>query len=138
MPAKFVLKKGSTGKFRFNLHATNGQVIASSETYDSKQAAVNGIKSVQKNAAGAAVVDETEPAAAKKTAGRTAGKAVKKAPAKRSAAKKSTAKRSPAKKATARKSATKKTAAKKATAKRSPAKKAGTKAVRTVRRASAR
>ena len=30
MAAKFVLKKGSTGKFRFNLVATNGQVIATS------------------------------------------------------------------------------------------------------------
>jgi uncharacterized protein len=26
--AKFVLKQGSTGKYRFNLVATNGQVIA--------------------------------------------------------------------------------------------------------------
>lgn len=33
MAAKFVLKKGSTGKFRFNLVATNGQVIATSEAY---------------------------------------------------------------------------------------------------------
>jgi hypothetical protein len=31
MAAKFVLKKGSTGKFRFNLIAINGQVIATSE-----------------------------------------------------------------------------------------------------------
>ena len=31
--AKFVLKKGSTGKFHFNLIATNGQVIATSEAY---------------------------------------------------------------------------------------------------------
>jgi uncharacterized protein YegP (UPF0339 family) len=31
MAAKFVLKKGSTGKSRFNLVATNGQVIATSE-----------------------------------------------------------------------------------------------------------
>ena len=30
MAAKFVLKKGSTGKFRFNLVATNVQVIATS------------------------------------------------------------------------------------------------------------
>jgi hypothetical protein len=30
MAAKFVLKKGSTGKFRFNLVATNGRVIATS------------------------------------------------------------------------------------------------------------
>jgi hypothetical protein len=34
MAAKFVLKKGSTGKFRFNLVATNGQVIATSEAYE--------------------------------------------------------------------------------------------------------
>jgi uncharacterized protein YegP (UPF0339 family) len=33
MAAKFVLKKGSTGKFRFNLVATNRQVIATSEAY---------------------------------------------------------------------------------------------------------
>ena len=39
MAAKFVLKKGSTGKFRFNLVATNGQVIATSEAYESKASA---------------------------------------------------------------------------------------------------
>ena len=38
MAAKFVLKKGSTGKFRFNPVATNGQVIATSEAYESKRA----------------------------------------------------------------------------------------------------
>ena len=43
MAAKFVLKKGSTGKFRFNLVATNGQVIATSEAYESKVSAINGI-----------------------------------------------------------------------------------------------
>ena len=50
MAAKFVLKKGSTGKFRFNLVATNGQVIATSEAYESKASAVNGIESVKRNA----------------------------------------------------------------------------------------
>ena len=30
MAGKFVLKKGSTGKFHFNLVASNGQVIATS------------------------------------------------------------------------------------------------------------
>jgi uncharacterized protein YegP (UPF0339 family) len=48
--AKFVLKKGSTGQFHFNLVATNGQVIATSEAYESKAAALNGIDSVKKNA----------------------------------------------------------------------------------------
>ena len=42
MAAKFVLKKGSTGKFRFNLVATNGQVSASSEAYESKASAIKG------------------------------------------------------------------------------------------------
>jgi hypothetical protein len=31
-PAKFVVKKGTTGKFRFNLLSTNGKAIATSET----------------------------------------------------------------------------------------------------------
>jgi uncharacterized protein YegP (UPF0339 family) len=40
MAARFVLKKGSTGKYRFNLVATNGQVIATSEAYESKASAI--------------------------------------------------------------------------------------------------
>ena len=59
MAAKFVLKKGSTGKFHSNLIATNGQVIATSETYESKAAALNGIESVKKNAPVAEVEDQT-------------------------------------------------------------------------------
>jgi uncharacterized protein len=59
MAGKFVLKKGSTGKFHFNLVAGNGQVIATSEAYESKSAAMNGIKSVQTNAPGAEVDDQT-------------------------------------------------------------------------------
>ncbi|MBW8486856.1 YegP family protein [Actinomadura parmotrematis] len=59
MAAKFVLKKGSTGKFHFNLLATNGQVIATSESYESKSAAVNGIESVKKNAPNAELDDQT-------------------------------------------------------------------------------
>jgi uncharacterized protein YegP (UPF0339 family) len=50
MAAKFVLKKGSTGKFRFNLIATNGQVVATSEAYESKASAIKGIESVKRNA----------------------------------------------------------------------------------------
>jgi uncharacterized protein YegP (UPF0339 family) len=57
--AKFVLKKGSTGKFHFNLVAGNGQVIATSEAYESKAAALNGIESVQKNAPVAQLDDQT-------------------------------------------------------------------------------
>jgi uncharacterized protein YegP (UPF0339 family) len=60
--AKFVLKQGSTGKFRFNLIATNGQVIATSESYESKASALNGIDSVKRNAPNAQVDDQTAKA----------------------------------------------------------------------------
>jgi uncharacterized protein len=60
MAAKFVLKKGSTGKFRFNLVATNGQIIATSEAYESKASALKGIESVKRNAPTAEVDDQTD------------------------------------------------------------------------------
>ena len=59
MAAKFVVKKTSDGQFRFNLKAGNGEVIATSESYTTKAAALKGIESVKANAAGAAVEDET-------------------------------------------------------------------------------
>jgi uncharacterized protein len=68
MPGKFVVKKGPTGKFRFSLLSTNGQVVASSQTYETRRAALAGIASVQKLAAGAAIVDNTAAAAAPKPA----------------------------------------------------------------------
>lgn len=48
---KFVTKTGKNGEFYFNLLATNGQVILSSEGYTTKSARANGIESVKKNAA---------------------------------------------------------------------------------------
>jgi len=51
MPGKFDLKKTPSGKFMFNLKAANNRVILTSELYDSKPAALNGIDSVKKNAA---------------------------------------------------------------------------------------
>jgi uncharacterized protein YegP (UPF0339 family) len=60
MAAKFEITKDKAGKFRFRLKAANGEIIATSEAYESKASAKNGIESVQKNAAGAAVVDLTE------------------------------------------------------------------------------
>jgi uncharacterized protein len=44
MAATFVLKKGSSGKFYFNLVAANGQVLATSESYESKASAPQGIE----------------------------------------------------------------------------------------------
>lgn len=51
MPGKFEIKTGKNGKFRFNLKATNGQIILTSEAYDSRKGAEGGIASVRKNAA---------------------------------------------------------------------------------------
>jgi uncharacterized protein len=60
MAAKFVLKKGSTGKFRLNLVAPNGQVIATSEAYETKASAINGIESVKRSAPNAEIDDQTD------------------------------------------------------------------------------
>ena len=46
MAAKFELKKTTNDKFVFNLLASNGQVILTSETYDSHAGALQGIESV--------------------------------------------------------------------------------------------
>ncbi len=59
MAGKFELYKDASSKFRFRLKASNGQIIATGEAYESKAAAMNGIASVQKNAAGAKVDDQT-------------------------------------------------------------------------------
>ena len=50
MAGKFELKKSKNDKFFFNLLASNGQVILSSEMYEAKASATNGIESVKKNA----------------------------------------------------------------------------------------
>ncbi len=46
---KFVIKTDKSGKYRFNLKASNGQVILSSQGYSTKAACQNGIESVKKN-----------------------------------------------------------------------------------------
>ena len=56
---RFERKETRAGKFRFNLRATNGQVIGTSESYESAKARDNGIASVAKNAPDAKLVDET-------------------------------------------------------------------------------
>ena len=47
---KFVVTVRKNGEFQFNLKATNGQVILTSEGYTTKAACLNGIESVRKNA----------------------------------------------------------------------------------------
>lgn len=56
---QFERKTSSNGKFYFNLKATNGQVIGTSEMYESDAAREAGIVSVKANAKGALMDDET-------------------------------------------------------------------------------
>ena len=48
------------GKYRFRLKAANGEMIAISEGYASKQGCVEGIESVRKNAPIAKIVEAKE------------------------------------------------------------------------------
>ena len=55
---KFVIRKTATG-IKFDLKAGNGEVIATSEVYESEAACRNGVESVRKNAPVANVEDQT-------------------------------------------------------------------------------
>jgi uncharacterized protein YegP (UPF0339 family) len=57
--AKFEISKDVAGEFRFKLVATNGECIAVSEGYTTKDNALNGIESVKHNAAAAVIEDKT-------------------------------------------------------------------------------
>ena len=57
---KFVIRNVSSG-IKFDLKATNGQVIATSEVYESEAACRKGIESVMKNAPVANFEDQTAP-----------------------------------------------------------------------------
>ena len=51
MAGWFELSKSKDGQYRFVLKAGNGEVILTSELYKAKDAAQNGVASVQKNCA---------------------------------------------------------------------------------------
>lgn len=55
---KFVIRTVNTG-IKFDLKATNGQVILTSEVYTTKTACQNGVQSIMKNAPAANVEDQT-------------------------------------------------------------------------------
>ncbi|MCL1869140.1 MAG: YegP family protein [Promicromonosporaceae bacterium] len=57
MAGKFELWVDKAGDYRWNLKAGNGQVIATSQGYSSKDSALNGIASVRTNAPDAEVVE---------------------------------------------------------------------------------
>src|SRR5918997_599038 len=100
MPARFVISHSPRKGYHWNLVATNGKVVATSEHYETRRAAMGGIASVQKNADRAEVIDKDDlpkkGAAKKGSAGRSG---------KKSSAAKSTGKKSAASKSTGKKSA---------------------------------
>lgn len=55
---KFVIREVKTG-IKFDLKAGNGEVIATSEVYNSMESCKNGVASVQKNAPVASVENQT-------------------------------------------------------------------------------
>ena len=56
--SKYTKLTSSNGKYYFNLKATNGQVIGTSEMYETSSGRDNGIESLKTNAPGASVVEE--------------------------------------------------------------------------------
>ena len=48
--AKFEITMRKNGEFQFNLKASNGEVILTSEGYTTKSECLNGVESVKKNA----------------------------------------------------------------------------------------
>jgi hypothetical protein len=51
MAGSFEIKQAANGKYHFNLKAGNGEIILSSQMYEDKSGAENGIDSVKRNAA---------------------------------------------------------------------------------------
>ncbi len=59
IPDRFVKKTTASGKFRFNLTASNGQTVGTSQSYASESGCNNGMKSVANCAPGANMDDQT-------------------------------------------------------------------------------
>lgn len=57
--SKFERMMSANGKPYFNLKATNGQIIGTSQMYESQASMENGIASVKTNASGATIDDLT-------------------------------------------------------------------------------
>ena len=57
---KFEVYADKAGEFRFRLKASNGQIIATGEGYKAKKSCMNGIASIRKNSADAAIEDTTK------------------------------------------------------------------------------
>jgi uncharacterized protein YegP (UPF0339 family) len=59
LSAKYQVFKDIGGKYRFRLRAPNNKIVAVSQAYESKDACINGVKSVQNNCETQVVEDKT-------------------------------------------------------------------------------
>jgi uncharacterized protein YegP (UPF0339 family) len=57
---KYEIYLDSSDKYRFRLKAMNGEIVAASQGYISKESCKNGIASISKNATGALIIREEE------------------------------------------------------------------------------
>ena len=55
----YIIKKSDSGKYHFNLHAKNKEIILTSQMYMARKGAMKGIRSVMKNAPIAPIEDTT-------------------------------------------------------------------------------
>ena len=60
---KFVIQQGQGGRSHFVLLASNGRVVVTSETCESKQSCLKGIDAVKRLAADATVIEDAIAAA---------------------------------------------------------------------------
>ena len=59
MAYKFEIYKDKAAEYRFHFKAPNGEVMFQGQGYKQKASAKNAIESIQKNASGAEVDDQT-------------------------------------------------------------------------------
>jgi uncharacterized protein YegP (UPF0339 family) len=58
--ARFELFEGRAGDYRWRFRANNGEIVAQSEGYTTKAAALNGVNVLRREAATAAIEDLTK------------------------------------------------------------------------------
>jgi uncharacterized protein len=58
--ATFEIYKDSRGEYRFRLKASNGEIVATGESYKSKSGVMDGIDAVRRAASSATIDDSTD------------------------------------------------------------------------------
>ncbi len=59
MPAEFEMKKNVGGEFYWHFKSGNGEIVAVSQAYKSKEGCLNGINSIKRDAVSAIIKDST-------------------------------------------------------------------------------